>query len=144
MLIGSYVSGAGYGLACNGWPLCNGEVIPSVGGSSVQVHYLHRVLAGLLGLTLGVLGWLAWRSRIETPFISRITTLALAVYAAQVLLGAANVWTQLAQEVSAAHLGFGALLWSTLAVLNIRVYRLHEVWPLSRRNASNRLAGDPR
>ena len=29
MLIGAYVAVADYGLACSGWPLCNGEVVPS-------------------------------------------------------------------------------------------------------------------
>ena len=60
MLVGSYVSGAGYGLACSGWPLCNREVIPTVDAASVQVHFLHRFLALVLGLILVALVWLGW------------------------------------------------------------------------------------
>ena len=57
-VVGSYMSGAGYGLACNGWPLCNGEVVPSVSAASVQVHFLHRFLALLLGIEIAALAWL--------------------------------------------------------------------------------------
>jgi cytochrome c oxidase assembly protein subunit 15 len=142
MLIGSYVSGAGYGLACNGWPLCNGDVIPSAGAASVQVHFLHRVLAGVLGIVVLALAWLGWKSRAESPLAARLALVGLCLYAVQALLGAANIWTELAGEVSAAHLAFATLLWSALAVLNIRVHRLHELLPQST-NASRRsdLAG---
>ena len=61
MLVGSYVAGAHYGLACSGWPLCNGEVVPSDGGASVQVHFLHRFLALIVGLNLVALVWQAER-----------------------------------------------------------------------------------
>ena len=135
MLIGSYVSGAGYGLACNGWPLCNGDVIPTANAASVQVHFLHRVLAGVLGAVLLALAWLGWRSRVEAPLAARLALMALGLYVVQALLGAANIWTELAGEVSAAHLAFATLLWSVLAVLNIRVHRLHELLPLSTRSS---------
>ena len=52
MLLGSYVAGADYGLACNGWPLCNGEVIPSHDAESVQLHFAHRFMAGIVGLQI--------------------------------------------------------------------------------------------
>ena len=29
MVIGSYVAVADYSLACSGWPLCNGDVVPT-------------------------------------------------------------------------------------------------------------------
>src|SRR5439155_19644506 len=50
MLVGSYVAGAGYSLACSGWPLCNGQVIPAETAASVQVHFLHRALALFAGV----------------------------------------------------------------------------------------------
>jgi heme A synthase len=134
MLIGSYVSGAGYGLACNGWPLCNGDLVPTENAASVQIHFLHRFLAGVLGLVLVALAWLGWRCRREAPFAASQAVVALSLYALQALLGAANIWTELADEVSAAHLGVATLLWSVLAILNIRIYRLHELLPLTSRD----------
>ena len=60
MLIGAFLAGSDYGLACNGWPLCNGEVVPDVGATSVLVHYVHRVLALLLGMWKGRQTLLPW------------------------------------------------------------------------------------
>jgi heme A synthase len=135
MLVGSYVAGAHYGLACSGWPLCNGDVVPGGDSASVQVHFLHRVLAALLGVILVGLLWLAWRSREATPLAFTLAGAAFGVFLLQALIGAANVWTELAAEVAAAHLATATLLWLLLALLNVRVWRLHERLP--------RTAGQP-
>ena len=56
---------------------------------------------------------------------------AAGIFVIQALIGAANIWTELADEVSAAHLAGATLLWLALAMLNIRVHRLYELLPLS-------------
>jgi heme A synthase len=155
MLLGSYVAGAGYGLACNGWPLCNGEVVPSYNAESVQLHFAHRFMALVVGLLLVGLLVMAWRGgRRDKPaspsgrLAANLTLLATGVFVIQSLIGAANIWTRLADEVSAVHLGGATLLWLTLAVLNIRVHRLHELLPYSTspspRPSPEGLAGAPR
>jgi len=138
MLIGAYVAVADYSLACSGWPLCNGEVIPSDNVTSVQVHFGHRVIAGILGLVISGLTWQVWLNRREAPMAFALVLAAVALYGVQVLIGAANVWTQVADEVSAAHLAFGTLLWLTLAVFNIRVHSLYEWLPRSSGQAAPR------
>jgi heme A synthase len=102
----------------------------------VQVHFLHRFLALVVGLTLVALAWLALRERSRAPLIARFAFVALGVYCVQALIGAANVWTDLADEVTAAHLAFATLLWLTLAVLNIEAHRIYEWLP--------RTSGQPR
>jgi cytochrome c oxidase assembly protein subunit 15 len=141
MLVGSYVSGAGYGLACNGWPLCNGEVVPTTEADSVQTVFLHRVLAAFVGVFLVALAWSAWRVRTAMPLVAALAAGALAIFVVQSLVGAANVWTRLADEVTGSHLALGTLLWLTLAALNIHVHRLYELLPRdSRAGAKNDLA----
>jgi heme A synthase len=129
MLAGSYVSGAGYGLACNGWPLCNGDVVPTTEAESVQAVFLHRVLALIVGALLVALAWSAWRVRTEMPVLATLALSGLVVFGVQALVGAASVWTRLADEVSAAHLALGTLLWLTLVLLNIRAHRVYEWLP---------------
>jgi heme A synthase len=131
MLVGAYIAVADYALACSGWPLCNGDVIPSAGVTSIEVNFSHRLLAGLLGLVILGLVALTWRSRREAPLAFALALGAVALYATQVLIGAANIWTEVADEVSAAHLAFGTLLWLTLAVINIRIHGLYEWLPRS-------------
>jgi heme A synthase len=144
MLLGSYVAGSHYGLACAGWPLCNGEVVPSYNAESVQLNFAHRFMAGVVGLELLALLMLAFRSR--DRLARHLTLVAAGIFLIQSLIGAANIWTELADEVSAAHLGGATLLWLTLAVLNIRVHRLHELLPYSSTPATghSELAGASR
>ncbi len=129
MLVGSYVAGAGYGLACSGWPLCNGQVLPDAGAVSVQVHFAHRFLAALVGVIILALAWQSWGQRDKAPVVFGFAVAAVVVFIVQALIGAANIWTDLADEVTAAHLAVGALLWTVLAVLNIRIFKAYEWLP---------------
>ncbi len=129
MVIGAYVAVAGYSLACSGWPLCNGNVVPNMSATSVQVIFLHRFLALLVGVILVTLFVAAWGERARSPMLPVYAGAALALYGVQVIVGAANIWTEVADEVSISHLAFGTLLWVVLAVMNIRIYRLYERLP---------------
>jgi heme A synthase len=128
LIVGSYVAGAGYGLACSGWPLCNNELFPSTDATSVQVVFMHRLLALLTGLALLALLFILMRSP-STAAVRQLAIAALAVFGLQSLVGAANVWTELAEGVSGAHLALATLLWVLLALLNIRVHRLYDLLP---------------
>ncbi len=127
MLIGAYIAGAGYGLACSGWPECNGQLIPTAHAASVQIEFLHRVVALLLGIVLLALLAQGWRERGAAPFAFVMATAAFALYIVQALIGASNVWTQLSDEASIGHLACGTLLWLVLGMLNIRVYALYDL-----------------
>jgi heme A synthase len=135
MVIGAYVAVADYSLACSGWPLCNGDLVPDHSATSVQVIYLHRVLAALVGVVLLGLLIVSSRERRESPMFVRFAAVAFALYWVQVFVGAANIWTEVADEVSTAHLAFGTLLWVVLALLNIRAHRLYERLPGSLRTS---------
>src|SRR5581483_5553942 len=109
-------------------------------------HFFHRFMAALVGVVLLTLAYQGWKLRRAEPLVANLTLVALGVYLIQALIGAANIWTKLADEVSAAHLGGAALLWTVLAVLNIRVWRLHELLPYTSASTAQgkKLAGAPR
>ncbi len=138
MVLGAYVAVADYALACSGWPLCNGDVFPGSSATSIQVNYHHRMLAGVLGLVIVALALLTWRQRREAPLAFALSMTALGLYGTQVMIGAANIWTQVADEVSAAHLAFGSLLWLALTILTIRIHGLYELLPDSSGQAAAR------
>jgi len=123
LVLGSYISGTEASLACKGWPLCNGSVFPG-GDSAVGLHFLHRLLAALLGFLLLALIYLAFEVRRRQPALLALTLFAGGVFLAQALVGAANIWTNLAAGVVVAHLSLASLLWSLTVLISALAFYL--------------------
>ena len=118
LLGGSYLVGSDAGTACTTWPGCQQAPVPFLDGLRAQhVHWAHRLstLAGFAAVGLVALSATDLRGALAGPL--RAASIALlALYGGQMLLGAANAWTQFADPVRAAHLALGAAIWG-LAVL---------------------------
>lgn len=114
LIVGSYISETPAALACDGWPLCNGSVAPR-GDADVGWHYLHRVVAGILGLFVLAMTWAAFDER-RGSWAVALSVGACILYITQALVGAANLWTELADGVVVAHLALAAVLWCLLVV----------------------------
>lgn len=123
LVLGSYISGTDASLACSGWPLCNGGLTPG-GGSAVGLHYLHRLVAGILGIMILGLIYQAFEGRRTQPLLLWLSVLAGVTYVAQSFVGAANVWTELAAGVVVAHLSLAALLWCVMVLISALAYYL--------------------
>lgn len=83
--LGAYVRHTGAGLACMGWPLCNGVWLPLEGPAAV--NFLHRI-AGGVGLLL-----IIWMSALASglqgrPDVRRASSAVLVLYIVLVLTGA--------------------------------------------------------
>ncbi len=115
MLTGAYTAKSGASLACTAWPDCDGQWIPT-GWSPVDVQLTHRLLAAVATLLIVLAAVQAQRLRADAPLLGTISRTAVILMAIQVLVGAANIWFELAQVVRIAHLAVAALIW-TLAVL---------------------------
>jgi heme A synthase len=111
LVLGSYISGHDASLACSGWPLCNGSLLPG-GDSAEGLHMLHRFVAGLLGVMLLGLLYVAYEDRRNQPWLLALVGVSAAAYVAQALIGAANIWTELAAGVVVTHLALAAFLWA--------------------------------
>jgi protoheme IX farnesyltransferase len=125
LLVGTYIraKGPGYGIAFTDWPLMGGRLVPALGGVSTPM-FLHRVLA-LSSLLL--LLWTVIRARTMTPRSAPLVVLcttALALYLAQVMVGAANVWTRLKPWAVVLHVAFAVLVWAALVALAATSRRL--------------------
>lgn len=128
IVVGGIVRVSDSGLGCgpagsglNGWPFCNGEVVPGINLNSI-IEYSHRTLAGVVGILLVALAVLAFRRYREHRGLVRASIAAAGLVVAQGLLGAATVEKDLNEGLVAAHLGLA------MGLLGLTLY----VWRASR------------
>ncbi len=97
-----------------GWPLMDNTLVPDLSNTMAAVHYLHRLMAGVLLVYLVYL--MVVSSRFEIPAGERrLIMTAGTVYMVNVALGAAHVFTMVSSAfLVAAHLGLAAVVWSLL------------------------------
>jgi heme A synthase len=119
LLVGSYVSGRGAGNVFPDWPLMNGKVVPDLSVALFAIHFLHRVLAAIVGVLVAILAVRVIRRKREFPVQARLAHAALGLFALEILIGAGNVWTNLNSAFVTAHLLTGALIWASVAGIAI-------------------------
>jgi protoheme IX farnesyltransferase len=131
VLIGAYVRGEGAGLAFGDWPLMNGKLVPALEGIAT-VQFAHRVAAALAALLVLYLAIRIWTLQEKDRTLSRLAVALVGLFAAQILVGALNVWTQLAPAAVVAHVTLAGLIWGTtvaIATLAARRARLGNTEP---------------
>jgi protoheme IX farnesyltransferase len=116
LLVGTYVRASDSQLVFSDWPLMDGRLVPALGGAAT-VMFAHRVLAAS---TFLLVIWTAIRARTmpgRSRDMVRLSTLASVLFIAQIVSGAANVWTRLRPWAVVLHVALSVLIWSTLVAL---------------------------
>ena len=113
LVVGSYTSDYGY---MPGWPLQHGRLVPNLGIEREAVHFLHRALAVVVAV---IVLWVAYRivERTASNLAGRLARAAGALFIAEILIGALNVWTVLNPLVVMFHLAAGAAVWGCLVAI---------------------------
>ena len=109
VLFGALTANLGATAACGGFPLCNGQVIPTAGPLAV-VQWTHRLLAYAL---LASVIWWATRQ-------PRRAAILLALVAVQVAIAVAMVELGFPGALQAAHAAVGAGVWATVVGTALR------------------------
>ena len=128
IVIGGYVVFSGSGLACgssgpDSWPLCNGQVIPSLSGP-VLVEWTHRLFTLVVGLFVLGTTIAAWTKYRDEKRVLQLSTVSFLILLGQILLGMVTVKTDLDPLVSTAHLAVASGLFSAVILNAITVRRL--------------------
>jgi len=110
ILLGGLTATTGASAACQGFPLCNGRLLPA--GGPAQLQWTHRLLAYLLFLHLVSFGWK--RVRHSAPRVRSAAWLAVGAATAQVVVAAVMILGGLPTAWRALHAAVGVALWVTL------------------------------
>ncbi len=125
LLVGSYLTGVGEAQNAGfpQWPLIDGELVPDLGSQVTALHWLHRLLAALVGVIVIVVALRLTRRKHDMPTVARLAYLVAGLYTAELLVGAGNVWTQSNQALNSAfvtlHLAMAALVWAGLVAIAV-------------------------
>ena len=120
--VGGYMSESGASTACEGWPACNGSVLPAANSQEIT-HILHRYLAGGLAFLIAPLVIALWRRRATVPWASTAGTALVVLYTAQVAVGALNVLFTFPDPLTITHTVIASSVWFTLtSVVTLAAY----------------------
>ncbi len=106
LLFGALTANLGAMASCGGFPLCNGQLIPSA-GPLAWVHWTHRLLAYTLA---GYLTWWLVRSA------DRRAWGLLAIVALQIAIAATMIQLGFPGALQAAHAAVGAGIWGAVVI----------------------------
>ncbi len=139
LLVGTYVRAEGAGLAFREWPLMGDSIVPDLARPGAVAMFAHRVLAIAV---VALFGWCMIRARTmqpRSPLLVRLSTISLVLLGVQVLVGGANVLTELATWARAAHVGMSALIWTAVVALAVAA----RVEPVADADTDHALLGAP-
>ena len=115
LLSGSYAVWRGAGAVCPSWPLCGGSIIPE--SELVWIHAAHRLIAAATTLVALYAAHKAFRLPGASDLVRLLSIGAMVVVVVQILVGAANPWTDFAEWAQAIHLSMATIMWADLALL---------------------------
>ena len=126
--IGAFVRHTESSSGCTGWPLCNGEVIPSQLEGPVAIAFFHRIAALILFVLIVWIGFHAWRKYGRLTALARPAVAAAVLVCVQVLSGA-WIAVVLGQDqvyifASLLHTTVISALFAVLCYLSIRSWQL--------------------
>jgi cytochrome c oxidase assembly protein subunit 15 len=123
LFLGALMRHTGAGLAIPDFPLAFGRLWPPLESPAVVIHFLHRLGAVLVTLSVGwTVARILHQYRTEKR-LRRLSWLVVGLVALQLTLGALSIWTRRAVLPMTAHVAVGAAVLATSLVLTLRIYR---------------------
>ena len=117
LLFGSNVTSVDAALIFPDWPLMGGSIIPPFGDMTpatqllAVTNALHRYVAVIVGILLAAAWLVAWRGQRGNRTLFRLVTIAAVLYPVQAVVGAFQIWTQLAPWTQTLHVALAAFIW---------------------------------
>jgi cytochrome c oxidase assembly protein subunit 15 len=100
--------------SCLGFPLCNGQLLPTAGVPGMQLHWLHRLLAFVFFFHL--IGAVIVVRKCASRAAFRAAATALVLVAVQLAVAAAMILALLPRSLQGLHLAVGVAVWCALVM----------------------------
>lgn len=125
MVMGTFVTSTGSGLACPDWPLCYGSVAPPL-KLHIWFEWGHRLLGGVTGLLIMTTTLLVWRHyrgfpRILTGIVVGLLLTAVLIGGVTVLIEAPYLDTLIRVAIVSSHLIIATLVLISLLFILRRI-----------------------
>jgi cytochrome c oxidase assembly protein subunit 15 len=121
MLLGAGVRTMDAGLTCPDWPLCFGKTVPDY-HLGVYLEFIHRVIAGLVGILYLVFFIQVWRS--ETfKRVRLLSVVGLFFLIAQIIMGGLTVLKLLEAYIVTLHLTLATIFLLVLFVMKKKLLK---------------------
>jgi cytochrome c oxidase assembly protein subunit 15 len=130
LVLGGLVANTGAAPLCQGFPLCNGRLIPE-GGGLVHLHWTHRLLGYALLIVVAVSIERTVKQGAPSAVL-RTAVLTGLLVVAQIAVAATLVLLRQPGDLRAAHLAVGAALWAALVVWTTLAIRQTATQPIGK------------
>jgi len=108
-------------LAIPDFPLAFGKIIPPIQSQQIAIHFLHRIGAVLVSISVVMTCLRIFRSHRSQPTLIRIAGVLLSSLVLQILLAGITIWTKKAVIPTTAHVATGAFILGTSIFLTLQV-----------------------
>ena len=120
LLSGAYAVWRNAGGVCGSWPLCGGPIIPETW--LTFIHMVHRLLAGISVLLAAYAAHRVYRLEGASQLLRLSAVIVLFVIIAQVIIGAANPWTDFETWVKASHLSVATVMFAATSLVAVIIW----------------------
>ena len=121
LILGAIMRHTGSGLAIPDFPLAFGKIIPPIQSQQVAIHFLHRIGAVLVSISVLWTCIRIFRSHRSQPALVRTAGVLLSSLSLQILLAAITIWTKKAVIPTTAHVATGAFILGASLFLNHQI-----------------------
>ena len=114
LMLGSWVTGRGAGLAFLDFPLHDGRVLPQFSGEAEALQFTHRMVAYSIAVLAAVTSVRVRRSFGRDALVTKFVRVGTALVGVQILIGALNILSRLHAASVTAHLAVATWIWGSM------------------------------